>query len=50
MLSIFAVLSDIPFVFAELFSKITGADTSAFLDFISNSYSEITDALRFIMK
>lgn len=50
MLSIFAIFSDIPWYIAELISKITGADTSAFLDFISNGYAEIMEALNFIVK
>lgn len=50
MLSIFAILSDIPFYIAEIISKLTGADTSAFLDFVSNSYTEIMDAINVIIK
>ncbi len=50
MFSILAILSDIPWYFAELVSKVTGADVSAVLDFISNGYSEIMDALNLIIK
>ena len=49
MLSIFAILSDIPWYISELISKITGADTSAFLDLISESYAEIMDAIQIIL-
>ncbi len=50
MLSIFAILSDIPFYIAEIISKLTGADTSAFLDFVSNAYAEIMNAINTIIK
>lgn len=50
MLSIFAILSDIPYYIAEIISKLTGADTSAFLDFISNAYAEIMNAINVIIK
>lgn len=50
MLSIFAILSDIPFYIAEIISKVTGADTSAFLDFVSNFYSEIMEAVNVVIK
>lgn len=50
MLSIFAILSDIPFYIAEIISKLTGADTSAFLDFVSNFYSEIMGAINTLIK
>lgn len=43
MLSILAVLSDIPFYAAALISELTGADTSAFLDFVSDLYSKIME-------
>ena len=45
MLSILAMLSDIPWYIAEAFSKITGADPSAFLEFFSNSYAELMEAI-----
>ncbi|MBQ2904603.1 MAG: hypothetical protein IJE48_09425 [Clostridia bacterium] len=48
MLSILAILSDIPFWFAEIISKVTGTDTSVFLDSVSNLYSEIMEALNFL--
>lgn len=50
MLTILAFLSDIPWYIAELISKVTGADTSAILDFFSNGYAEIMDALNVIFK
>lgn len=50
MLSILAILSDIPWYIAELVSKVTGADTSAILDLFSNGYSEIMDAFNVIIK
>ncbi len=50
MLSIFAILSDIPWYIAEIISKITGADASAILDFISGGYAEIMDANNTIIK
>ncbi|MBQ2974084.1 MAG: hypothetical protein IJE19_07000 [Clostridia bacterium] len=50
MLSIFAILSDIPWYIAEIISKITGADASAILDFISGGYAEIMDAINTIIK
>ena len=50
MLSIFAILSDIPFYIAEIILKLTGADTSAFLDFVNNAYAEIMNAINAIIK
>lgn len=50
MLSILAILSDIPFYFAEIISKVTGADTSGILDFVSNFYSEIMEAVNVVIK
>lgn len=50
MLSIIAFLSDIPWYIAEIISKITGADASAILDFISGGYAEIMDAINTIIK
>ena len=50
MLSIFAILSDIPWYIAEIVSKVTGTDTSALLDFFSNGYAEIMEAINTIIK
>ncbi len=45
MLSIFAILSDIPAYIAGFISELTGADTSAITDFFSNFIAQIFDAI-----
>ena len=43
MMAIIAILSDIPYYVAELVSKLTGADTSAFLDAFSDGFAKIIE-------
>ncbi len=45
MFAIIAILSDIPAYIAALVSKITGADTSAFIDFFNNGLKNAVEAL-----
>ncbi len=48
MLSIFAILSDIPYYIADLISKLTGADTSVITDGFSKIIAlifEVTDKI-----
>ena len=45
MLSIFAILSDIPYYIAELISKLTGADTSAITDGFSKLISQFFEII-----
>lgn len=45
MLSIFAILSDLPYYFAELISKLTGADMSAVTDGFSKLIAQIFEVI-----
>ncbi len=45
MLSIFAILSDIPYYIAELISKVTGADTSAITDGFSKLIAQFFEVI-----
>ena len=45
MLSIFAILSDIPYYIAELISKLTGADTSVITDGFSKLISQFFEII-----
>lgn len=50
MLSILAMLSDLPYYIAEIITKLTGADMSAFVNMFSDFYSEIMEAVNAIIK
>lgn len=43
MIAVIAMLSDIPYYIAEIISKLTGADASAFLDAFSNIFSKVIE-------
>ena len=45
MLSIFAILSDIPYYIAELISKLTGADMSVVTDGFSKLIAKIFEVI-----
>ena len=49
MMAIIAILSDIPYYVAELVSKITGADTSAFLGAFSDGFAKIIELAETIL-
>mgnify|MGYP003302544975 CR=1 FL=1 len=48
-MAIIAFLSDIPMYIAHIISEITGADTSAFVDFFSNSFAKIIELAETIL-
>ena len=50
MLSIFALLSDIPLYIAELISKITGADMSGFVNGFSEIFAKAVELAEQILK
>lgn len=43
MMAIIAILSDIPMYVAEIISKLTGADTSAFVGAFSDGFAKIIE-------
>ena len=43
MMAIIAMLSDIPYYIAEIISKLTGADTSAFLGVFSDGFAKVIE-------
>lgn len=45
MLSIIAILSDIPLYIAQLVSELTGTDMSAFADSFSSAFAGIIEAI-----
>ncbi len=49
MLSILAFLSDMPTYIAALISELTGADTSAFVDFFNSGFEDIINAIEQIL-
>ena len=50
MLSIFAILSDIPLYIAEFISKITGADMSGFINGFNDIYAKIIEFAEQLLK
>ncbi len=50
MLSIIAIISDIPLYIAELISKITGADMSAFIDGFNGIFAKIIEFAEQLLK
>ena len=50
MLSILAILSDIPLYIAELISKITGADISGFVDSFSDIFAKAIEFAEQLLK
>lgn len=49
-MSIIAILSDLPYYVAELFSKITGADMSEFLKGFSDIFAKIIEFAEQLLK
>ncbi len=49
MLGIIAILSDFPAYIAALISELIGADTSAFVDFFNNGFSNAIEAIEQIL-
>ncbi len=50
MLSIFAILSDIPLYIAEFISKITGADMSGFVNGFNGIFEKIIEFAEQLLK
>ncbi len=50
MLAIISILSDIPAYIAALISELTGADTSAFVEFFNSGFENAIEIFEQILK
>ncbi len=50
MFAVLAMLSDIPTYIAAIISELTGADTSAFLEFFSVNFDKVLEFIEQVLK